>query len=458
MQSLVKPKIYLFLPIGIPGMNIDKFNEVLTKNFQDKDFPYSYITKTEKAQDLNHNKENFASSQSLLEEILHPETKILNQKIEDLLRNISSDKDNNIRAALIEKCYFPNTIKSQLIKLSDFATIIDIKVIPVVPLITENKFSLLRKEKEAKFPFSLEYFLTCLHHIQQQGNYPKSPEDQVRCVSALIRSFNAFRNVDLAELLNSYGLSTVMHVPFHSSNLEYPPELKNLLVKILSDFHAEEKSGYSETTQEFTELIDNFLAINVNDQNIGDIDNSIKEFLADHIPEFAKQGKGEEFKSEDIRSLTSKKESFIKNALVFLKFNENDLNNTANYVKAGHKALADTYPGLFNRYLKTNFEKWIKHPKLRFNNLQNNAKVKNVTIEPVLLIIIPERLILCPCIIDERLPSETSKYSSLNLFQKNLLPEFLNRVWNRLFGPEGTYSEKYTPNAVKNLKPFVERC
>ena len=227
----VKRKVALFLvPIGMPGMGKTTVLSNLKKLLEEKSCPVTVI-----------------SSDTIRKQRIEDAMQIdLDLDQDDAFKSVSSDARyqffRDVRAAiektdklsqdthviLLDKNHVPQIVGEtlKLIQRLRFKTKCKVRTVIINPQCTTDF-----RTQTTTFPFSLTFFLTCLHRAVGRKDHETLKGTNIQAASVLLGFFKAYKDYRSTEAgLKAFGANFLMEVPFIHEDVEAEKNLPETLV------------------------------------------------------------------------------------------------------------------------------------------------------------------------------------------------------------------------------------
>ena len=255
-----KKKLFIIIPIMLPGAGKSFFIPYLHESLiTEKLGSWEAISADKiRRECMNYlsQKNEFLSEEKLFEQTGKPANNKLTKTLEFHIRNIrNSTKENNF--LFIDKNHPPSSFEKVIENARKMCSKnIDLKVVALYPECKEGFSSI---DGKYKYPFSLNYFFTCLYRVQSRTEHETLKGKHEKSANVMIMYLQLFRDCVLnEEELKGKGFDFAIKVDLTAENNEkiYDKNLVNLLLKILEQTEIKKKCENFDLIQEFSKYFE----------------------------------------------------------------------------------------------------------------------------------------------------------------------------------------------------------
>ncbi len=230
-------KIYIFAPIGIPGMGKSFNLKILERLLTRSDISVHVVSSDRiRKECMDHLATNpKLSRDEIFKESKAPAEELFFKRLNDAV--LHAKKSQKYNFLLIDKNHPPLAINS-LKKLAEFAKKVQVEfeLIAILPIIDGDLFAFSYHHQTYQFPFPAEFFFTCLSRLQNRKEHDTLPGNGTKSANILTMFFNLYRDFPLDnESLLKYGFTQTLALPLtgQSKKIYLPSELTQALIKVL---------------------------------------------------------------------------------------------------------------------------------------------------------------------------------------------------------------------------------
>ena len=499
----IQTKLYVLVPIGIPGMGKTYFVQTLRKFVEENSFELSIISSDKVRQECMEKlskKNKRLSFDQLFEKTGKDARNLFNDKLRELI-STTDQRKSKAHFVFIDKNHPPNAINGTLDLIRRSSQHLDTLIVAITPLMGTDLFSYEEEGKLHQYPFSSNFFFTCFNRVQTRTEHETLPGNGVKTAGVLIMFLQMFRNVSLSkESLLKSGFDKHFEVPFTSES--NPFVIPENLIKSLKDVLLTTKVGGKCDDESLVNILNETFEkafLKFENPEKGLVEKCIARFFDEQIlleiidfsKKIGKKGReieetkdesdviqirGKEFEVDHPRNQSD--ENYNPKLLplylgLFVK--ESPIVEIKEYVLRGLNLLAKTYPyerALVNTlkdlqegnpsdlsftsdfhitslYIGNNYRK--KETKY-FKSFRPGHKVE---IEIVGFVIVPNKLAVAICYPDQSVIQIENKFPHITLMKGKWPAQTSNELLDVLFGKDAPLKEQYQNKDFLTLQEFV---
>jgi len=243
MLSQRTRKVYVIVPITIPGMNKELFFDPFEKIIRDQGYEFSFIAnkllKKEAQERLSKSKKDqslppkeFKKRADYLAKAMYQE------KLTELIQKKLAPGQHHF--VYIEKNHPPEAWKGTFRLIADASGESDVEVVALVPESSEETLNFRVNQESVSFPFSVRLFVKCLDTIQKRKDHETLSGNGSESIGILLEFMDFFKDVGLDEKSIKKtkikpGFDRVIYVSFvnQNQNVQLPPEIQEILINAL---------------------------------------------------------------------------------------------------------------------------------------------------------------------------------------------------------------------------------
>lgn len=232
-------KVYVIVPIGMPGMGKTFFLKTLRKNLESLGCFLSIISSDEVRAECM---ERLAKTQrKLTRDQLFDKTgrdarNLFNERLSNLIATGGDKKDCSAHFIFIDKNHPPNAIKGTLDLIKQSGQGVNLEVIALTPQVEDDFFLYVDQGRTHKYPFSANFFFNCFDRVQHRLDHPTLPGSGSKSANVLVMFFHMFRNIKLnKDSVLKNGFDRHLAVPFTNETkpTTIPAELNGAFIDVL---------------------------------------------------------------------------------------------------------------------------------------------------------------------------------------------------------------------------------
>ena len=278
-----KAKVYIIVPITIPGMKKESFYQSLESIVNKLGYRYSYIAnkffKDKCKKEMI--KGRFQSEEEYKRNIDFKAKELFQKHFRDLIKQ--TELSPLIPHFIyVEKNHPPGSWNGTQKLINKVKGSLEIKVIGLVPKVIGEPFYYKEGKKTVKYPFSNELFFTCLDRVQKREDHETLAGNGAASIKVLLEFLNFFREISLThDFLGNHGFCKLIYAPFTRENnpITIPPELNKALIDALEGV---DTSREAELLEKLNNIYEN-CNIKFNDPDIEAIEKEIYLFLENEM-------------------------------------------------------------------------------------------------------------------------------------------------------------------------------
>lgn len=250
-------KVYVIVPITIPGMNKELFFQPFERIVKEQGFEFSFIANKSIKKEAQETVSKNPKFQKLPPNELKRKGDLLARHLfQENLTYLIQKKLNpgQHHFVYIEKNHPPGSWKKTLSLITDAGGNNEVEIIALVPLSTEEGLSFTFNEETVTFPFSVELFTKCLDTVQRRTDHETLSGSGSESVGILLEFLDFYKDVSIDEkslkkTKLKYGFDRAIYIPFMDQNQKVviTPSFKETLINALQyEKGSKEREGYSE--------------------------------------------------------------------------------------------------------------------------------------------------------------------------------------------------------------------
>jgi len=494
-----KKKVYVIVPIGMPGMGktyfLEKFRKTVEGSSGELSIISSDIVRKECMDRLARSNKRLTFEQ-LYEKTGKDARNLFNDRLRDLISKSDQRKKCKAHFIFIDKNHPPNAIKGTLDLIRGSSYHLDLEIVALTPKMKDRE-SVMRYDEEGKshqYPFSTNFFFTCFDRVQQRKEHETLPGSGAKTAGVLIMFLHMFRNVNLtSESLASNGFHKHFEVPFtnETGDAVIPEDLMEALYNVLRATKPGEKcedQGLVNTLNENYEKAE----VKFANPEAGFVEECVEKFFQEQIqPNLAKIPEITEDQDEDYVDVNGKKERIEDPRTSGNEYNPSSLPlylglfamedpsfEVKEYILRGLELLSKTYP--YERALVNNYNE-LKDgtaSNLTYSTtfhittlyIGNNFKKKEteyfksfrenvvIDLDIVGFVIVPNKVVAAICYPDQSIIKIDNRFPHITLMKGQWPPKSSNDVMEALFGRSGPLSQKYNKKEFETDKEFTYKA
>ena len=250
-------KVYVIVPITIPGMNKELFFQPFERIVKGQGYEFSFIANKlikKEAQDRvsNNPKYRRLPMDKLKRQADFLARDIFQEKLTYLIQKKLQPGQHHF--VYIEKNHPPGSWKKTFNLITDASGNNEVEIIALVPLSTEEGLSFTFNQETVSFPFSTELFMKCLDTVQKRKDHETLSGSGSESVGVLLEFLDFYKDISIDEkslkkTKLKCGFDRAVYIPFMSpiQKIVIPPQIKETLINALQyEKGSPEREKYSE--------------------------------------------------------------------------------------------------------------------------------------------------------------------------------------------------------------------
>ena len=237
-QAVQTKRVYVFVPIGIPGMGKKYFLETLKTIVEEHGCLLSIISSNEirkESMDRLAKTNRKLTTDELFDKTDKDAKNVFNERLANLLT--SGDKENcKSHFIFIDRNHPPNAITGTVKFILDHGEGLNVEIIALTPLVDGNFYTYEDQDRAYAYPFSANFFFHCFDRVQTRKEHLTLTGSGTKSASVMMMFLHMFRNVKLnKQSVLKNGFHKQLRVPFtaEDSPITIPDELLDALHEIL---------------------------------------------------------------------------------------------------------------------------------------------------------------------------------------------------------------------------------
>jgi len=243
MLSKRTRKVYVIVPITIPGMNKELFFKPFERIVKEQGFEFSFIANKlikKDAQDRvsNNPKYRHLPADKLKRQADFLARDLFQEKLTFLIKKKLNPGQHHF--VYIEKNHPPGSWKKTLNLITDASGNNEVEIIALVPLSTEEGLNFTSNQETVSFPFSIELFMKCLDTVQKRKDHETLSGSGSESIGILLEFLDFYKDVSIDEkslkkTKLKYGFDRAVYIPFMSptQKIVVPSKIKETLISAL---------------------------------------------------------------------------------------------------------------------------------------------------------------------------------------------------------------------------------
>jgi len=480
-------KVYILIPMGIPGMGKTFFLTSFKKYIEANDCYLSIISSDDirkECMDKLAKANKKLTRDDLFAKTATEARNLFNQRLGELIFN--SDKmGGKAHFIYVDKNHPPNAVPGALKIIQENSNdLLDISIIALTPAIEGECFKFEDHDKKIRYPFSTNFFFNCLDRVQSRADHQTLSGEGAKSAAVMMTFFNLYRNVKLnAESIMKNGFHKVLSIPFtnEQEKPDIPEELVKVFIKILRATKPGDPCNTNKHIPHFMEIYENS-KLQFKYPEASQIEQSVKQFfeqeIVSELPDTS-QPIFEESKSQD--ATLQKGEADIYNpeklpVYLGLFAAEDQTQKIKDYIIQGLDLLIEKYQD--HELIKAQKEIQGEVPLADFSFVADphvttlfigNDKQKRATecfksfrpghkteLSILGYVIVPNKIITAICFPDQSVIKIENKFPHMTLMTGKWKPKNSNDLFEALFGSKGKLKENYLKKEFETMKVTVK--
>ena len=262
VESSLKKKLFLIIPIMLPGSGKSFFIPYLHESLITEKLGSWEAISSDKIRKecmgyfAQKNTNTNLSEDKLFEITGKSANQKLTKTLEFNIKNIrNSTKENNF--LFIDKNHPPDSFRKVIENAKNMCPKnVDMKIVALYPDCPQSFSSLDGKHT---YPFSLNYFFTCLYRVQNRTDHETLKGKQEKSANVMLMYLQLYQDCQLnPEALKSKGFDIAIKVDLTAEQIskDFDPKLTRILLEILEKTEMKKKCESIDLVHEFVTLFD----------------------------------------------------------------------------------------------------------------------------------------------------------------------------------------------------------
>jgi len=479
-QNKQGKKVYILIPMGIPGMGKTYFLASFKKYIEENHCKFSMVSSDDTRKECMDKMAK--ANKKLTKDELFAKTatearNLFNERLGDLI--FKSDKvGGKAHFIYIDKNHPPNAVPGTLKVIRENSTpALDISIIALTPLIEGECLKFDDHDKKIRYPFSANFFFNCLDRVQNRSDHQTLSGNGAQSAGVMMTFFNLYRNVRLNhESIVKNGFHKVLSIPFTNEleKPEIPEELLKTFIKIIRATKVGDQCDKNKHLPKFMELYEG-AKLQFKYPEPSHIEESVKKFFEHEIvPELPENyqpvGVTDNFEeskvAEDKHGESGSQYNPEKLPVYLGLFTvEDEVQKIKDYIVEGLDLLIEKYqdPDLIKAKKELKGEEPLPLVEYSFvadphvttlfigNDKQKRLTESFKTFRPghkgelslVGYVIVPNKIITAICYPDQSVIKIENKFPHMTLMTGKWKPKNSNDLFEALFGHKGKLKDNY---------------